>query len=334
MSRSIPSDTLDAEELYLDPGRRRPRRLNDRHLHRPKVDRRQVRASVQGDGHQSAATDLVLASGLDASSEERAYLEEQLTPFFRQKKIVSVLRRVKGGKEANVYCCVAHPETGLELIAAKVYRPREFRNLKNDSIYRQGRALLNAKGEAIDLTKDWRLRKAIAGKSRKGLEVTQASWVAYEYQTIARLQKAGVSVPTPIANSAHAFLMEYWGEIGLPAPTLHLIHLEPAEAQRLFKQTLNDIGVMLRLGVIHGDLSAYNILYWEGQTAIIDFPQVVDPAANPDARTIFGRDVERVCSYFARFGVRADARAISRELWAARSATPEPSPSDLDLSTP
>ncbi len=334
MPRSIPSDLLDVEDLYLDPGRRRPRRLNDRQLHRPKVDRRQVRASVQGDGRVSAESDLVLASGLDASSEERAYLEEQLTPFFRQKKIVSVLRRVKGGKEANVYCCVAHPETGLELIAAKVYRPREFRNLKNDSIYRQGRAVLNTRGEVIDLAHDWRLAKAIQGKSRKGLEVTQASWVAYEYQTIARLQKAGVSVPTPIANSTHAFLMEYWGEVGLPAPTLHLVHLDDDEAPALFDQTVADIGVMLRQGVIHGDLSAYNILYWEGRTAIIDFPQVVDPDTNPDARAIFGRDVERICDYFKRYGVRADPRRIARELWAARTASPDFPRPDLELSRP
>jgi len=322
MPRLIPSDALDEETTYLDPGQRRPRRLNDRQLHKPKVDRRMVRASVQGDGRRGVSADLVLADGLDASSEERAYLTEQLGPFFRQKKIVSVLRRVKGGKEANVYCCTAHPDTGLDLIAAKVYRSREFRNLKNDSLYRQGRAVLNTRGEVIDLAHDWRLAKAIQGKSRKGLEVTQGSWVAHEYQTIARLQKAGVSVPIPIANSNHAFLMEYWGEIGLPAPTLHLVRLDDDEAPALFEQSVADIGVMLRQGVIHGDLSAYNILYWEGRTAIIDFPQVVDPDTNPDARVIFGRDVERICDYFKRYGVRADPRRIAGDLWADRQAPP------------
>lgn len=320
MSLPIPSDELDDDPTYVDPGQRRPRRLNDRRLHRPKVDRHQVRASVQGDGNRPTASDLVLADGLDASAEERGYILAQLSQFFHQKKITAVLRRVKGGKEANVYCCAAHPDTGLDLIAAKLYRRREQRNLKNDSIYRQGRAVLNVRGETIDLAHDWRLAKAIHGKSRKGLEVTQTSWVAYEYQTIDRLKQAGISVPRPIANSGHAFLMEYLGEIGLPAPTLNLVRLEPDEARQICSQTLDDIARMLQLGVIHGDLSAYNILYWEGQTAIIDFPQVVDPVSNPDARSIFARDVERICGYFARYGLRNNARAIAHTLWSERGA--------------
>ena len=103
-----------------------------------------------------------------------------------------------------------------------------------------------------------------------------------------------------------------------PAPTLHLVELEQREARRIYTQTIRDIGVMLRMGIIHGDLSAYNILYWEGRTAIIDFPQVVSVDNNPDARAIFGRDVERICGYFNRYGVRADARVIARDLWAER----------------
>jgi len=68
-------------------------------------------------------------------------------------------------------------------------------------------------------------------------------------------------------------------------------------------------------GVVHGDLSAYNVLYWEGEIRIIDFPQMVDPHANPDARAIFNRDVDRLCQYFARYGVQANAVAIAREFW-------------------
>ena len=72
---------------------------------------------------------------------------------------------------------------------------------------------------------------------------------------------------------------------------------------------------MLARGVVHGDLSAYNVLYWEGEIKVIDFPQMVDPRANPDARAIFNRDVERLCQYFARFGVKANAPAIARDFW-------------------
>lgn len=110
--------------------------------------------------------------------------------------------------------------------------------------------------------------------------------------------------------------------MAVAAPTLHLVALERAEAHSLFDQLLRNVEIMLSHGVVHGDLSAYNVLYCrrssseeEGEIKIIDFPQMVDPRANPDARAIFNRDVERLCQYFARFGVSANAPAIARDLW-------------------
>ncbi len=72
---------------------------------------------------------------------------------------------------------------------------------------------------------------------------------------------------------------------------------------------------MLRRGVIHGDLSAYNILYWEGKVVLIDFPQITDSLTNRHAREILQRDIERVCEYFRRQGVRSDATALLNDLW-------------------
>ncbi len=259
---------------------------------------------------------------VNATSEERAYIEDNLRPFFDAKVIVDVTRRVKGGKEANVYCCAAHPATGLDLVAAKLYRPRQFRSLKNDSQYRQGRALLDAHGNAID-PRDWRLMKAVAGKSRKGLQTQQTSWLEYEYQMLQRLHAAGADVPRPVRHGGHTLLMEYIGDESMPAPTLIDVALGQAEAARLFERLIHNIGLLLAAGWVHGDLSAYNVLYWDGEITLIDFPQVVDVQANPDARAIFGRDVERVCGYFARYGVRGDARALARDLW-RRHHTPQP----------
>lgn len=251
---------------------------------------------------------------LNATSEERAYIEDNLRPFFDTKVITDVTRRVKGGKEANVYCCAAHPSTGLDLVAAKLYRPRQFRSLKNDAQYRQGRALLDAHGNVVD-PRDWRLMKAVAGKSRKGLQAQQTSWLEYEYQMLARLHAAGADVPRPVRHGGHTLLMEYIGDETMPAPALIDVTLTPAEAARLFERLVHNVGLLLREGWVHGDLSAYNVLYWGGEVTLIDFPQVVDVDANPDARAIFGRDVARLCGYFARYGVRADARALARDLW-------------------
>jgi RIO kinase 1 len=319
-------DAFDDELEYVDPSQRRERPPKLNRVHKPKKDKWAVRFSVtekpvEGQiGHE-----LTLSPGLNATSEEKGYLVEQLTPFFSAKIITSVLQRVKGGKEANVYCCAAHPKTGLDLIAAKVYRPRQFRNLKNDSQYRQGRPMLAGDGSVIS-QRDWRAQKAIAAKSAFGLLAIQTSWVEYEYQTMKRLHEAGVAVPEPYQNSEHALLMEYLGDVVNAAPTLHLITLEQSEAYSLFEGLIRDVETMLMQGVVHGDLSAYNVMYWEGEIKIIDFPQMVDPESNPDARTLFGRDVERLCQYFARFGVRREPRQLARTIWQNYVQSRQPRP--------
>lgn len=314
MSR-LAFDSFDDDIEYMNPSQRREPPLKIHRVHKPKKDKWAVRFSVTEKATEGQiGHELALGPSLNATSEEMDYLIEQLTPFFTAKIITGVLQRVKGGKEANVYCCAAHPNTGLDLIAAKVYRPRQFRNLKNDSLYRQGRPLLAGDGSVIG-QRDWRAHKAIAHKSAFGLRAIQTSWVEYEYQTMKRLHDAGVSVPEPYQNSEHALLMEYLGDVVNAAPTLHLIALERDEAPALFEQLMNDVATMLAQGVVHGDLSAYNVMYWEGAVKIIDFPQMVNPHSNPEARAIFGRDVERLCQYFARFGVRANPRALAQEFW-------------------
>ena len=250
---------------------------------------------------------------------ERIWILSWLGPFYDDKKITDVLHRVKGGKEANVYCCAAHPDTGLALLAAKVYRPRQFRNLRNDSRYRQGRALLDARGKAVG---DRRALRAVCQGTRKGKEIQHTSWLAYEYDLLARLHAAGGDAPRPVAMGNNTILMEYVGAVGAPAPSLAEIELRKREARPLFDRLLHNVELMLSLGRIHGDLSAYNVLYWEGEIKIIDFPQAIEPATNPDARAILGRDVLRLCQYFAHYDIKSDPVAIADGLW-ARYAPPE-----------
>ncbi|NJL57725.1 hypothetical protein HC928_23285 [bacterium] len=91
--------------------------------------------------------------------------------------------------------------------------------------------------------------------------------------------------------------------------------LDPGEAQALLQQALTLIETLLHNGLAHGDLSAYNILYWEGEITLIDFPQVIDPRHNEQGRTILTRDITRVCEYFAAQGAQVDAEAIAERLW-------------------
>ena len=242
-------------------------------------------------------------------SEETDYEEgvEQASPldaFIDNGWITGVLHRVKSGKEATVYCCEADPSRSDDLFAAKVYHERERRNFKNDSLYREGRIIL-----------DRRLRKAFEKKTRAGRAFQAGSWQHFEYDALELLHGAGADVPRPVANASGAFLMEYVGDREGPAPPLNAVVLEPNEARRLFGQVMRNVELWLSLDRIHADLSPYNILYWNGGLKVIDFPQTVDPRFNPNAQDLLFRDLDNVCRYFTRFGVQADPRRITDHLW-------------------
>ncbi|HEY4691391.1 MAG TPA: RIO1 family regulatory kinase/ATPase [Anaerolineae bacterium] len=246
---------------------------------------------------------------------EMQWILAALSDFYADKLIDDVLRAVRGGKEASVYACAAHPSTGVEWLAAKVYRPRMFRSLKNDAVYRQGRGLLDDSGKTIK-ARDQRVARAVHNGTRFGQELRIGSWIGHEYETLRMLCDAGADLPRPYACGNNAIIMEYLGDAVNAAPTLNQVALEPAEARTLFDQVMHNVALMLSHHRIHADLSAYNVLYWGGAIKIIDFPQAVDPRANPQARSLLARDVERVCQYFNRYGVRADPVALTRSLWA------------------
>ena len=243
---------------------------------------------------------------------EYQWIVHALGGFYADSLINDVLRAVKGGKEASVYCCEAHPAMGVKLLAAKIYRPRIFRNLKNDALYREGRELLDEEGKGI---RDTRRQRALKKKTRYGSELAITSWIEHEYQTLCLLYAAGADIPRPYAQQSNAILMEYVGEAQSPAPTLNLVSLERDEAWTLLERVMRNVELMLAQNRIHADLSAYNILYWKGEIKLIDFPQAVDPRVNPSAARLLARDVERVCQYFSRFGARADATHLAADLW-------------------
>ena len=245
---------------------------------------------------------------------EEWWLLDSLGDFYEHKWIADVLSRVKGGKEASVYLCQPGPEVKSPLIAAKVYRPRSLRNLKNDGMYRAGRADLDNEGRQI---LNHGMEHAMDKKTEYGKELLHQSWIAYEFTSLQRLYKAGADVPRPYTMAKNAILMEFIGDVDGCAPALSEISLERQEAKTLFNRILKNIDICLGQNLVHGDLSAYNILYWEGAICLIDFPQVVAPQVNRNAFAIFERDVTRVCEYFSKQGVRSNASKIAGELWTA-----------------
>lgn len=255
--------------------------------------------------------------------QERLWIIQHLQRFYEEEYITDVIGNVKSGKEASVYVCAAHPSLGTPYVAAKIYRPAMFRALKNDAPYREGRFSSRDEGkQAADLM-DGRTARAVARRSDFGKQVLLGTWIGHEYAMMKKLFAAGVGIPEPLGHSGNVILMEYLGAAGIAAPPLHYIRLEPEEAQPLFDQLLADVRRMLALDVVHGDFSAFNILYWDGQVKIIDFPQAVDPWFNTNALAMLERDVTRLCQYFARYhvvrpdGQPPDPLALTREMWSS-----------------
>lgn len=296
-------DDTDAFERQYDPEAADTRRLRKR---RQQINIAEL-VEASDSPHEFQTT-------YKPSRFEKTWLGESLSSFYQQNLITDVLYYVKGGKEASVYCCAAHPSTGLDLVAAKVYRPRRFRNLRNDRMYREGRPLLTSDGNVAKRT-DHRLMRAIGKKTEFGIQSQHTSWLMYEYTTLQRLYADGAAVPKPIGAAENAILMGFQGDRLNAAPALSDVGLSLVEAQTQFEEAMRNIELMIKIDVIHGDLSAYNILYWEGKITLIDFPQVCSVETNTHAAFILERDITRTCEYFQRHGVTCDPDQIFEDLW-------------------
>ncbi|MGI6206702.1 MAG: RIO1 family regulatory kinase/ATPase [Anaerolineae bacterium] len=304
-------DEFEYYEALHDPAvSAETRRLKIRADHRPKKTTAEILAEIA----EPAALDGGFNITYQPARYESGWLLDSLRGFFEQDYITDVLAMVKGGKEASVYRCRAHPATGETLLAAKVYRPRKFRNLRNDKMYREGRQILTADGRPVKST-DHRIMRALGKKTDFGVQVAHTSWLMHEYNIMSQLYRAGAAVPRPIAAGDNAVLMAYVGDENIGAPTLSEVDLGPGEPEPLFAEVMRNVELMLSHGVVHGDLSAYNLLYWEGAITVIDWPQVTNVTTNRQARFIFNRDVTRVCQYFATQGVHRDPAALAEELW-------------------
>lgn len=242
----------------------------------------------------------------DTDTEETEDSVDPLEALNRDGLIREVLYEVRSGKEATVYCCRGADAAGRALLAAKVYRPLEHRGFRNDAIYRTGR-------EAILDSRD---KRALANKTRHGRNVQFGTWINAEFQIMRMLHDAGADVPAVFARSGSAILMEYFGDERGAAPMLFRAALTRDAAGPILRKIIDNVTLWLSNHLVHGDLSPYNLLYWDGRIVAIDFPQAVDARFNPAARSILGRDLENVCGYFSKYGIRADANRIANGLWA------------------
>jgi len=237
--------------------------------------------------------------GARSVEQEEQTVEEallsHLDPLIEDQLIEEVIRPIKAGKEAVVYCCRAHESLGGELIAAKIYRPVERRSFKRDAVYQQGRE----RGARPDA----RTLRALGKKTKRGRLHKFSAWIAHEMRTMTILHQAGADVPEPIDRVGPVILMEYFGDIDSPAPVLVNVTLDAGEVATIYQQILSNVEIFLIHHRVHADLSAYNMLYVDDRIIIIDFPQSVDPRYNDDGFDLLVRDLKNVNSFFAEYGI-------------------------------
>ncbi|HEX6489265.1 MAG TPA: RIO1 family regulatory kinase/ATPase [Candidatus Dormibacteraeota bacterium] len=230
---------------------------------------------------------------------------EQLKPALGEGWITQVVRSVKSGKEASVYLCRGSDRAGGALVAAKAYLSVSRRTFRDDSVYREGGMRAANRRLVVAATK----------RTRFGREVRFGGWIGHEFETLRALYAAGASVPRPIAVAGEALLLGWIGDSDGAAPPLHSVRLEGDEAAAVLAELLRQVELFLAHDIVHGDLSEYNVLFWEGRPVVIDFPQAVDPRFNRAAKALLERDLRNLAAYFARAGVDFDWQRHASDLW-------------------
>jgi RIO kinase 1 len=233
------------------------------------------------------------------------------------------LGQLKTGKEAEIRVVerALLDGTGRHLLAQKRYRPRtishkgELQELgferaptfRNDIVYRDGR----------NYGKRSRDRRAVETMTNYGKQLVKQKWLGHEFDVMRTLWAAWVTVPYPVSfDDDSGLLLEYLGDEDGAAPRLAQARLGPREAARAWEQLYEELRRMVEAGWVHADLSAYNLLWWDGRVWLIDFPQSVDLVQSPHGFEFLHRDVGNVARWFARHGVDVDAEAVYAELLA------------------
>jgi RIO kinase 1 len=212
---------------------------------------------------------------------------------------------LKTGKEAEVFVVERRFGDRTNLLAAKRYRDLARRAFRNDGAYRADRNLG---------PKAHREQRAIDKGTRMGLALHADLWAAHEFAVLSTLWSAGVAVPYPVQRVGTEVVLEYLGDADEGASRLVQARVTPGERDELLGQAVTLLRQMTAAGVVHGDLSPYNLLVWRGRLYAIDLPQAVHPNRNPNGLDFLHRDVVNVLGWFARKGAKVDPEALFADL--------------------
>jgi RIO kinase 1 len=224
-----------------------------------------------------------------------------LQPLIDDGVIDEVIRSLKSGKEATVYLV----RTGEQTRCAKVYRDMGQRSFQKRAQYQEGRKVRGS-----------RQARAMNKSTRFGRTEQEAAWKNAEVDALYQLMAAGVRVPKPYGYFNDVLIMELVTDAaGEPAPRLSEIDLSPETARVYHDFLIRQIVRMLNIGLIHGDLSGFNVLVAPDGPVIIDLPQVVNAAGNNSALAMLERDVNNIRGTLGRFAPELLATEFAREMW-------------------
>ena len=226
----------------------------------------------------------------------------RLQPLLEDGLIDDVTRQLMSGKEAMVFVVTC----GGEVRCAKVYKEADKRSFRQSVDYTEGRK-----------TKNSRQARAMQKGSKYGREAQEAAWQSAEVDALYRLANAGVRVPTPYNFYEGVLLMELvTGDDGNAAPRLNDVQLSAETARDYHAFLIQQVVKMLCAGIVHGDLSEFNILVGSDGPVIIDLPQAVDAAGNNHAKDMLVRDVTNLANYFGQFAPELMKTQYAKEIWA------------------
>ncbi|WP_028864882.1 PA4780 family RIO1-like protein kinase [Psychromonas aquimarina] len=233
-------------------------------------------------------------------------IPKRIQPLVDDGLVDSVLRQLMSGKEATVYVV----QCGENVRCAKVYKEAAKRSFKQAVLYNEGRKVRNG-----------RRARAMEKGSKFGREQQEEIWQNAEVEALYKLADAGVRVPQPYGCFEGVLLMDLiTDEEGFAAPRLNDVSMSEEQALEDHLEIMNYIVRMLDVGIIHGDLSEFNVLVDEWGPVIIDLPQAVDAAANNNAKRMLLRDVNNMTSYYSQFAPQLRGSRYGQEIWALYEA--------------
>jgi RIO kinase 1 len=228
-------------------------------------------------------------------------IPKRLEPLVEEGLVDSVICQLKSGKEAMVYMV----RCGDNVRCAKVYKESNKRNFHQISNYTEGRKVKNS-----------RRARAMEKGSRYGRNAQEDAWQSTEIDMLCQLGSAGVRVPKFYNFFAGVLLMELITDTkGSVAPRLCDVKLTTKQALEFHRNLIKQIVQMLCAGIIHGDLSQYNVLVGKQGPVIIDLPQAVNAAGNHQARKMVKRDIDNLTTYFSRFAPKLAHTDFATEIW-------------------